>query len=530
MKISVLLASPDALDYNLIDVMRVLNTTFDELGEKLNFIKLDQRKIPPLSSQYPVNDVANIVNQLSNSDGVIFACTSNLFAPCAVMQNFLDYLSLPMYSNFLKDKNCFTIVVSNEYGEMEAAQYLTSVVQHFGGYAPVVTSINRSLAAQFDSNQDISEIFEKQVEDYYRILRQNRKFFNSSVQVVSQNFNNIGFQQPQPQVQQPPRQAQMQPQNFAQGEYYPVGEAYGHDTYTGVPNFDASQHIQEKLGVSQASNLTQRSYIPEPLQPEQNNYVDFSAIDNQQNNSFLDNNFDYSKQNNDNIRSNNMNHQGSNNMANNYQGGQGKQQVGQPYHEQPVGQPYHDQQVGQPRYDQPVGQPYHDQPVGQPYHDQPVSQPRYEQQSGQPYHEQQVGQPYHDQQMTHARHEQPVNQPRQDQPTASNFVQQNLNLKQMTLNLEKNFLPQHSNGLVTEIQFKISGNENFDTYVQINGTDCRCHEGVSHSADLTIIATDDVWLEVLQGQITTQKAFMTGQLKVRGNFVLLPRFDTLFKH
>ncbi len=497
MKISVLLASPDALDYNLIDVMRVLNTTFDELGEKLNFIKLDQRNIPPLSNQYLVNDVANIVNQLSNSDGVIFACTANLFAPCAVMQNFLDYLSLPMYSNFLKDKNCFTIVVSNEYGEMEAAQYLTSVVQHFGGYAPIVTSINRSLAVQFDKNKDISEIFEKQVEDYYRILRQNRKFFNSSVQVVSQSFNNLNYpaqaQQTQ-QVQQVPRQAQVHPQNLAQGEYLPLGEQYGQEAYTGVPNFDASQHIQEKLGVSQASNLTQRSYIPEPLQPEQNNFIDFSAIDNQQNNSFLDNSFDFSQ---------------SNNTVNNYQGGQ---QIAQSYHEQPVAQSYHEQQMPQPRYDQQA------------------SQPRYDQQAHQPKHDQHVAQAYHEQPVAQSYHEQSVTQPFQEQQKPKAYSQPNISLKQMTLNLEKNFIPQQSNGLVTEIQFKISGNENFDTYVQINGTDCRCHDGVSHSADLTIIATDDVWLEVLQGQITTQKAFMTGQLKVRGNFVLLPRFDTLFKH
>ncbi len=505
MKISVLLASPDALDYNLIDVMRVLNTTFDELGEKLNFIKLDQRNIPPLSNQYPVNDVANIVNQLANSDGVIFACTSNLFAPCSIMQNFLDYLSLPMYSNFLKDKNCFAIVVSNDYGEMEAAQYLTSVVQHFGGYAPIVTAINRHLASQFDANKDVSEIFEKQVEDYYRVLRQNRKFFNSSIQVMPQGFNDINYQaqaqaqhqlvQQPPQQMQPPMQMQNPQQNFAQGEYLPMGDQYQQETYTGVPNFDASQHIQEKLGVSQASNLTQRSYIPEPLQPEQNNIVDFSSIDNQQNNSFLDNNFDFSQQNNY-MGSNPMANQNPNAMHNN-------QQSGHSPFENPATHSQYENPVAMSHFENQAAQSHYDSKGVQSNFENPVAMSHFEKQASQSHFE---------------------------QAPSSSFGQQSLSLKQMTLNLDKNFLPQQSNGLVTEIQFKISGIENFDCFVQINGTDCRCHDGVSPSADLTIIATDDVWIEVLQGRITTQKAFMTGQLKVRGNFVLLPRFDSLFKH
>ncbi len=484
MKISVLLASPDALDYNLIDVMRVLNTTFDELGEKLNFIKLDQRTIPPLTSQYPVNDVANIVNQLSNSDGVIFACTSNLFAPCSIMQNFLDYLSLPMYSNFLKDKNCFTIVVSNEYGEMEAAQYLTSVIQHFGGFAPVVTSINRQIASQFKSNKDVSEIFEKQVEDYYRVLRQNRKFFNSSIQLsesvstTPQNFNNLGYTNQQP-PQQPPMHQMQQPvtpaqnlghnpsqnspvPNFGQGDYVSNGEPYSQEPYTGVPNFDASQHIQEKLGVSQASSLTNPSYIPEPLQPQQNNSLDFGAIENNQDNSFLDNSIDFTQNISGNTSQNNMELSPQQILSANPQ-----------------------------QFETFSTNPQQNMAVQSQYQEQPSFN---------------------------------------DGANFDTFPQQGKSLKQATLDLEKKFIPQQSNGLVTEIQFKISGNENFDTYIQINGTDCRCHDGISPSADLTVIATDDVWQEVLKGAITTQKAFMTGQLKVRGNFVLLPRFDALFSH
>ncbi len=449
MKISVLLASNDSLDYNLIDVMRVLNTTFDELGEKLNFIKLDQKNIPPFSNNYPVSDVANIVNQLSNSDGVIFACTSYLFAPNSIMQNFLDYLSLPIYRDFLKDKNCFNIVVSNENGEVETAQYLSKIVQYFGGYAPIVTAINKQISSQFNSNKDVSTIFEKQVEDYYRILRQNRKFFvtktsfSDFLNINSQSLDGFSFnpnQQPMPQqaMQQMPQQQvfQQQPQPYQEQGY---SHQMPQEQYSGVPNFDASQHIQEKLDVSQASSLTNRAYIPEPLQPQENSAMDFSYIENQNDTSFLNNN-EFAGQNNDNNysqRNNDFNF--AQNQANGFDMGASQAQTQMP-----------------------------------------------------------------------------------------SMAENKGSVRQLTENLVNNFKPHLSNGLVTEIQLKITGEESFDGYFQINGANCAYHDGNSNTSDVTIIATSAVWQEVLDGKITAQKGFMTGQFKVRGNFVILPRFDQLF--
>ena len=101
--------------------------------------------------------------------------------------------------------------------------------------------------------------------------------------------------------------------------------------------------------------------------------------------------------------------------------------------------------------------------------------------------------------------------------------------KQITQSLPHYFQPQLSAGLRAAIQFNIFGEEEFTGFLYIHSTECTYTEGPAPAPDIVIMADSNMWLDVLGGKFTAQKAFMVGGLKVRGDFVLLSKFDNLFK-
>ena len=102
-------------------------------------------------------------------------------------------------------------------------------------------------------------------------------------------------------------------------------------------------------------------------------------------------------------------------------------------------------------------------------------------------------------------------------------------IKQRTQSLYHYFQPQLANGIDTIMQISISGRENFNGFFTIKNGECFYSEGVYPSPEVSIISDSSVWEEVLSGKSTLQRAFMLGRLKVKGNFVIISKFEQFFK-
>lgn len=137
---------------------------------------------------------------------------------------------------------------------------------------------------------------------------------------------------------------------------------------------------------------------------------------------------------------------------------------------------------------------------------------------------------YFKQQLSSNKNEKPINEYGiYTKPSPSVVVENKKTCKQMTKNLPHYFQPHLAVDFSSNFQFSITGKEQFNGYVVVDKGECTYFDGENEHADIHMIMNDDIWVDILKGNISAQKAFMTGQLKVRGNFMLLNKLDQLFK-
>ncbi len=430
MKISVINGSLPNYDFGISTVNQIVVETLIELGEQVDIINLYEHNITFLQNDIPNGEIINVLNRLQGSDGVIFSFNSHLFAPCGIMQHFLDFLSLPMCSSILKDKNCYILSVSNQGGDKLPVDYMSNVISHLGGYPSVTTALTKDIAQNIMLVGDYKTLLEKQVEDFYRYVRQGRRFFTPKASTqVQQNFAPYAqMQQPAPAVQAPqqtytpPVQQPASDQVLAQS-FVPVQLAQGND-----------------MPVNKQMQNMANSYAQNQRPAQQSNVNDLSSL-----NRFM----------------------------------------------------------GEP---EPQHQPLNPQ-LSQNVQSQDLGNMGY------------------------------VNATRAD-----NYFNQDLNalqsnqvvsrsktVEQMTKSLEHYFQGHLAKGVVMSLFIKVTGEEEFEGTLKINNNECKYVPGQNLTTDVTVIAGTKIWHDILSGKVSMQKSFMTGQIKVRGNFVLLSKFDSLFK-
>lgn len=377
MKITLVYGAVTGNDYGLISAIKLIRQTFEELGDNITDINLIHEDIPYYDGEMSAS-MKKLVSAVKSSDGIILAFTTNMFAPSAIMQNFFEYLSYKGFSSCLKDKNVFLITSSQSGGEAQSINYAGRIVRHLGGYDAVRLGLNQSLLRDLELNQALRECIEKYAEDYYRILRQNRKFI-----LPSEGLAQISAFTPSETVLD---------EDYEKLMVYEKKEAI---TLTDLETKYKFKELTDKQeeDIKEITQFFAGKYKEDLKITPNSNHISTQAA----------------------LKKNSM-----------------------------------------------------------------------------------------------------------PAPRAKT-------VKQMTQSLVHHFQPQLSAGLTAVIQLSITGGEIFEGYLEIVNLECEYSDGTTENPDITIMCDSVVWSDILKGKYSAQKAFMIGHLKVRGNFVLLTKFDQIFK-
>ena len=113
----------------------------------------------------------------------------------------------------------------------------------------------------------------------------------------------------------------------------------------------------------------------------------------------------------------------------------------------------------------------------------------------------------------------------EETPSVKVEKKSNMSLKDMTKNLVYLFKTEENDQMKALVQINVEGDEGFNLYLNILDGKCTMFDGVNMNNDITIYVKDDKWRSILDGEVTLQRAFMTGLVKVTGNFMLLNKLD-----
>lgn len=428
----------------LSDVMKIVYNTLHELNVNVKEINL-KYKIP-FYEGIRIKEVADIILEIQEAEACILATSVYMFAPTALMKAFLEHCTHYDYQAILRGENYMTISVSNSLGERDSAEYLYRVINILGGFELGRIAIGGRDLSFINTDDQIKEAIERSVEDFYRLIRQNRRPFMSSEAYMYRSYFNDSasvnsnstvlkpvYTQPSPIYSQEQPKPSLQPKTLIPPEQEIID-----NTKQDFEDIKALlDSIRNKASDTQKDKnpYTPSSNFETPLQPLQpdNNKIEafqsqFDSFAQRQQEDIKDITKMFAQKNPDEIDipiNNNVTYQ----------------------------RPFQNQEV----------------------------------------------------------------------------VYREKTCKQMLLSLPHYFQSQLAVGINVVFQLNITGEEIIEGYLTIANSETSFIEGIAPKSDVSIFTTSSVMKDILKGKYSSQKAFMTGQLKVRGNFVLLNKLDQLYK-
>ena len=82
-------------------------------------------------------------------------------------------------------------------------------------------------------------------------------------------------------------------------------------------------------------------------------------------------------------------------------------------------------------------------------------------------------------------------------------------------------------GFAASYALKLDGREDA-LVIQVDGTQVECYYGIVEEPDVEVTTASDVIEEIIAGRVSFQSAFMSGTMKMKGNFRVMRMLDNLF--
>jgi len=82
--------------------------------------------------------------------------------------------------------------------------------------------------------------------------------------------------------------------------------------------------------------------------------------------------------------------------------------------------------------------------------------------------------------------------------------------------------------IASNIQLIVEDRMKENTVIELNNQHIRCYFGQLADVDVTVTGSRDTFLKIVTGKLSMQRAFMTGEVKAKGDFTILYKFEKLF--
>jgi putative sterol carrier protein len=94
--------------------------------------------------------------------------------------------------------------------------------------------------------------------------------------------------------------------------------------------------------------------------------------------------------------------------------------------------------------------------------------------------------------------------------------------------MKENFASDKAAGMTATYQWDVTGDGGGKYFAKIVNGSLEAGAGEAESPNITITVAAQDWLDILNGKLDGQMAFMSGKLKVKGDMSLAMKMKTLF--